>query len=146
MWSGKGINYQINTSNCYANLQKEEIIKIMNSTDYSQIQALIVLVIKGYWLQRYFLHAKLLKAKQAEKAKDTNSAINVISQSDIAILKDIKEIDKALKLLQADKKPSEQVTKTKASFNWRAMFPENQVDGSYLNQEGEIVTLHRNGE
>ena len=107
-----------------------------------ELDTLLLAVLKDYWLQKYAIHCNSLKSK---RDKQKQSALKVKSQSDLAILRDVKNIDKALAVLQGNLRAGLKVKLMKARMNWKAMFPENQIDDTFLSSSEEVVTLHNDG-
>ena len=141
-----GDTSSIDPSKRYAATPCEDFLNIMKSTDYRQIQQVILGILREYWLQKYAIHCKLQRNKLLiHDTSGKESVYNIRSETALEVLKDVKEIDKALRLVQGDLQCSQVVRKRIAKYNWRKLFPENTIDGSFLNDDGDLVTLHADG-
>ena len=141
-----GDTSKVDTSKRYTETTYEDFQNIMKSTDYRQIQNVILAVLREYWLQKYAVHCKLQRDKLLVNGTASKESVYKIrSQSALEVLKDVKEIDKALRLVQGDLQCDKVVKKRIAKYNWRKMFPENTIDSSFLNEDGQLVTLHTDG-
>ena len=100
----------------------------INDAPFSELQALVLAVIKDYWLQKYLLHCQAIELKQNRNMNPADKGIAIRSKTDLAVLKDVKNIDKALTLLQGvTTKNDQKIRKKKGRISWNAMFPENRV-------------------
>jgi hypothetical protein len=94
----------------------------IESKRLGELEQLLLAVLKDYWLHKYVLHCRIVLSKK-EKPSETPQRVT----SDLALLHDVKNIDKALAVLQSTLLPGSQIRVMKAHMNWRAMFPEHTV-------------------